>query len=292
MLPGTVRPIGRAIPGLRSNLALRTEAIRFSSVAQFLAVLGRKRFFLIAILLALSAGLHATTSSQAQPATVVESRLTLSQVVEKLTQRNAARAKALEGYHGKRVYKLEYKGFPKALSAEMVVEVTYTAPGRKEFKITSESGSKLIVKRVLERLIEEETEAQSEAKRLSVELNSRNYNFTSLEHQTSADGCSYILGIEPIVPSKFLYRGRIWVNEKDFAVCRIEAEPSKNPSMWITKTEIHHHYQKFGEFWLPKENQSVSNIRFGGRAFLTISYQNYEITAGRGLKDNSASAVQ
>jgi hypothetical protein len=256
-----------------------------------MTVPGCKCFWGIAILLALSACWHTTTSAQPPPPTV-ESPLTLPQVVEKLTQRNAERAKALESYHGKRIYQLEYKGFPKTLHAEMVVEVTYNAPDRKVFKIVSESGSKLIIKRVLERLIEEETEAQSEARRLSVELNSRNYNFTSLEHQASADGCSYILGIEPTVPNKFLYRGRIWVDENDFAVCRIEAEPAKNPSMWITKTEIHHHYQKFGEFWLPLENQSVSNVRFGGRAFLTIRYQDYEISAGHGLKDNSASAGQ
>ena len=257
-----------------------------------MAVPGRKCFYFSAALLTLITWSQRTTSAQAPPTTVVEPRLTLSQVVEKLTQRNAARAKALESYHGKRVYKLEYKGFPKALHAEMVVEVTYNAPGRKAFKIVSESGSKLIVKRVLERLIEEETEAQSEAKRLSVELNSRNYKFTTLEHQVNAGGCSYILGIEPIVPNKFLYRGRIFVDEEDFAVCRIEAEPAKNPSMWITKTEIHHQYKKFGEFWLPVENQSVSNLRFGGRAFLTITYQNYEISASHALKDNSASAGQ
>jgi hypothetical protein len=256
-----------------------------------MAVPGRKCFFFSAALLALSIWSQ-TTSAQAPPTAVDEPQLTLSQVVEKLTQRNAARAKALESYRGNRVYKLDYKGFPKALHAEMVVDMTYNAPGRKEFNIVSESGSKLIAKRVLERLIEEETEAQSEAKRLSVELNSRNYKFTSLEHQANADGCSYILAIEPIVPNKFLYRGRIWVDKEDFAVCRIEAEPAKNPSMWITKTEIHHQYQKFGEFWLPAENQSVSNLRFGGRAFLTITYQNYEISAGHAPKDNSASAGQ
>jgi hypothetical protein len=291
MLPGTMPPMSRAVTGPAATPASRTEAAGLSPDAQVVAVPGRKYFFIMAALLALSAWSQTIPSAQAPP-TAVGPQLTLSQVVEKLTQRNAARAKALESYHGKRVYQLDYQGFPKALHAEMAVEMTYTAPGRKQFKIVSESGSKLIVKRVLERLIEEETEAQSETRRLSVELNSRNYNFTSLEHQASADGCSYILGIEPIVASKFLYRGRIWVNEQDFAVCRIEAEPAKNPSVWITKTEIHHHYQKFGQFWLPVENQSVSSLRFGGRAFLTIRYQSYEITAGQGLKDNAASAGQ
>jgi len=78
------------------------------------------------------------------------------------------------------------------------------------------------------------------------------------------------------------------VDNKDFAVCRIEAEPSKNPSFWIKKTEIHHSYLKIGDFWLPAENKSVSAIRGGGRAVLIIKYQNYEILSAHGLKGNDA----
>ena len=214
----------------------------------------------------------------------------MSQVVEKLVQKNTERAKALESYRGKRIYKIDYKGFHSAFRAEMIVEMTYTAPATKDFKILSESGSKWIVKRVLKRLIDGEREAQEPAIRTGVELNTQNYIFTSLERQTDAGGCGYILAIQPKVPNKFLYRGRIWVNDQDFAVCRIEAEPAKNPSMWITKTEIRHNYQKFEDFWLPVENQSVSSLRLGGRATLTITYQDYEINAVHPVKDNPASA--
>lgn len=98
--------------------------------------------------------------------------------------------------------------------------------------------------RVLRRLVETEREAQDPANHAKVELNPRNYDFTSLEHLATSDGCAYTLSVQPKIPSKFLYRGRIWVNEKDFAVCRIEAEPAQNPSMWITKTDILHAYQK------------------------------------------------
>ena len=240
----------------------------------------------------LFASLQVTVSAQAPARILVEPRLTLSQVVEKLVQKNAERAKALESYRGERVYDLEYKGFPKSLHAEMVVEMTYNAPGRKEFKIVSESGSKWIVKRVLKRLIDEETEAQGAATRQSVELSSRNYDFTSLELQTGGGGCAYVVGIQPKAANKFLYRGRIWVDDRDFAVCRVEAEPAKNPSMWITKTEIHHNYQKFEDFWLPVKNESVSNLRLGGRATLTITYQDYEINGGHVVKENTVPTTQ
>ena len=75
------------------------------------------------------------------------------------------------------------------------------------------------------------------------------------------------------------------MNSKDFAVCRIEAEPSKNPSMWIKSTAIHHSYQKFGDFWFPSENESTSTMRVGGRAVLSIKYSNYEILAARPLQE-------
>lgn len=257
-----------------------------------MVVLVRKYFSFVAALIVLVAWSQATSSAQAPAGIPVEPRLTLAQVVEKLVQKNAERAKALQSYRGKRIYQLDYQGFPKQLRAEMVVEMSYTAPAQKEFRILSESGSKWIVKRVLKRLTDEETEAQGAATRLSVELNSRNYDFTSLEVQAGAGGCAYVLAIQPKAPSKFLYRGKIWVDDHDFAVCRIEAEPAKNPSFWITKTEIHHDYHKFGEFWLPVKNQSVSNVRLGGRATLTITYQDYEINGGPLLKDNSASSNQ
>jgi hypothetical protein len=252
-----------------------------------MVVRGRKYLLLIAAAVALS---PVGTSAQGLPAIAAEPGLSLSQVVEKLVQKNAERAKALENYRGKRTYEIDYKGFPTELRAEVIVEMTYTAPATKDFKIVSQTGSKWIVKRVLKRLIDAEKEAQEAAMRASVELNAQNYNFTSLERGTNAEGCGYILGIQPKVPNKFLYRGRIWVNDQDFAVCRIEAEPAKNPSMWITKTEIRHHYQKFDAFWLPVENQSVSSLRLGGRATLTITYEDYEINAVHPVQESSVAA--
>jgi hypothetical protein len=36
---------------------------------------------------------------------------------------------------------------------------------------------------------------------------------------------------------------------------------------------------KVGDFWLPARNHSITKIRFGGNAVLTIQYQNYKITS-------------
>lgn len=229
----------------------------------------------------------ARAQSAVQPA-AMESGLKLSDVLEKLVEKNMERADALQKYQGRRVYSLVYSGFPKSFEAEMVVDMTYDAPATKQFKIVSQSGSQWIIDRVLKRLLETEQEALNAENRERVALNSSNYDFTGLERQNAPDNCSYMLGVQPKTENKLLYRGHIWVDSKDFAVCRIEAEPAKNPSFWIKKTDIHHTYLKVGDFWLPAKNESVSLVRGGGRAVLTIQYQNYEILAARGLKGSDA----
>jgi hypothetical protein len=89
----------------------------------------------------------------------------------------------------------------------------------------------------------------------------------------------------PKTRNKFLYRGKIWVDAKDFAVVRIEGEPGKSPSFWIKKTEIAHRYVKVNDFWLPAENRTESVIRLGGRAILSIEYKDYRITRATPLPE-------
>ncbi|MHB8391065.1 MAG: LolA family protein [Acidobacteriaceae bacterium] len=203
--------------------------------------------------------------------------MTLAQVVDTLVARNAARARDLTSYQGSRTYTVTYRGFPGDLLATMVVDMNYDAPNTKEFRITSQSGPKWLVDRVLKRLVKSESDAQQDATRKAVDLNQKNYSFSDLEYEPAADGCSYVVSVEPKHPNKYLYRGKIWINDRDFAVCRIQAQPAKNPSFWITSTTIAQTYEKVGEFWLPQKNKSVSAIRLGGRATLTIQYQDYKV---------------
>jgi len=214
--------------------------------------------------------------------------LNLPQIVDKLVTKNLERADALQKYQGRRTYTLSYSGLPISLHAEMVVDMTFDAPATKQFKIISQSGPQWLIDRVLKRLLETEQEASTDENRARVALNSINYDFSDLNRQDAPDNCSYMVAVEPKVPSKLLYRGHIWVDSKDFAVCKIQAEPAKNPSFWIKKTDIHHSYIKVGDFWLPSENQSVSEIRGGGHATLTIKYQNYEILAAHSLKGSDS----
>ena len=82
--------------------------------------------------------------------------LTTRQVVEELAGMNLKRAQALHSYHGTRIYRLEYRGFPGSRSAEMVVDVKFRAPGTKEFTVRTSTGSRLILDKVFGKLLEAE----------------------------------------------------------------------------------------------------------------------------------------
>lgn len=203
--------------------------------------------------------------------------LPLDQVVRNLEERNAQRTLALEQFEAKRVYRMQYRGFPSDRDAEMVVKVNYRSPSSKEFSVVSQTGSKFVVDHVFKKLLEGEVDASKAENRRQTALTRDNYNFTLAGYEATPDGGQYILNLLPKTNNKFLYRGKIWVDAKDFAVMRIEGEPSKNPSFWIKKTEVTHKYVKVNDFWLPAENHTESMIRLGGKATLSIEYQDYKI---------------
>lgn len=207
--------------------------------------------------------------------------LSADQVVDNLIRKNQERAQALLHSEATRVYRLVYHGFPSDREAEMTVQATYDSPATKEFKVISQSGSKLVQDRVFKRLLESEKEAAQPAVSARSQLNRDNYDFELIGYEPSENDGQYVLRVTPKSKTKYVYAGKVWVDGTDFAITRIEAEPALNPSFWTKKSEIHHEYGKVGAFWLPLRNESVSYIRLGGRATLTIEYKNYRVTDAR-----------
>lgn len=249
-------------------------------------------FFFLAV--ALVGAFGAGVDSDPLPPSITTAPLSVDQVVDNLVRKDVERAQALRHYESTRVYHLSYRGFPGDRDAEMTVEATYDSPATKSFKVTSQTGSKLVIDRVFKRLLESEKEAAEPEMRARTLLNRNNYDFALIGFESSGvnssvQGGEYVLAVYPKVKSKYVYRGKVWVDGTDFAVTRIDAEPAQNPSFWTKKSEIHHEYMKVQDFWLPRRNESISYIRLGGRATLTIEYNNYRVSDAR-ESGNSAKA--
>lgn len=217
-----------------------------------------------------SAQIHASTS----PVPLSE-----DQIVDRMQVHDRAQTEMLGGYQALRHYAIKYRSFFKTLDAKIDVEVNYDAASGKSFRILSERGSHTLCEKVLRRAVDSEKEAS--LNRGATALTRANYKFRFVGSETLNGRPAYILDVEPIAPSKFLYRGRIWVDGIDFAVARMEVQPGKNPSFWISKTVIHHVNTDVGGFWLPQQNRSETKVRIGGTAVLTIDYGTYRIVPGQ-----------
>lgn len=218
----------------------------------------------------------ALTAGSAQDA-AVPAPLALEQVVERMVTMNQRRAAALRAFKATRSYHLEFHGIVDK-SADMTVQITYTHPNRKEFAILSETGSELLRKRVLKRLVEAEAEAANEENLKRTSIHPDNYEFRLVGYERSPQREFYVLEAVPKEKSKFLLRGKIWVDGQDFAIVRIEGEPAKNPSWWTKRNQFQHSYKKVGDFWLPGRNETMTQVRLFGRSMLTIDYGEYELT--------------
>ena len=228
---------------------------------------------------ALAIMVFARTASSQRLGTVETSTPTptTAQIIEQMLRHDQRQAKTLQNYEGQRHYSVVYRGFTRTITANIDVEVTYDASSGKTFHIISQEGSGMLCEKVLKRALDSEREASLD--KSSTALNSTNYKFQFVGTDRVGDRPAYALSVEPISPSKFLYKGKIWVDATEFAVAKMEVQPAKNPSFWISRTLIHHTNQMTNGFWLPEQNQSETKVRIGGTATMSIDYQSYRIAA-------------
>ena len=204
--------------------------------------------------------------------------LTAEQIVAALASHNQTRTATLKSAQATRIYRVEYRGFSAVVSARMEVDYYYDAATGKSFRIVSASGPKFLVEKVLKRAVTSEKEASQD--KAATALTAANYRFRLAGSELLEGRAAYIMDVEPIVPSKYLIRGRIWVDAAELALVKVEAEPAKSPSIWIARTQIKQYCARTNGFWLPARNRSETSVRLGGTAIFTIDYGSYRTDPG------------
>jgi len=204
-----------------------------------------------------------------------DASLTAAQIVDQLQLHNQARADQLIRWKSTRIYESEYRGYSKTIVARMEIEFSYDASAGKSYRIVSQSGSKMLCEKVLKRAAESEKEAAQN--KAATALTPANYKFRLLGTENLNGRPAFLLEVEPIASSKFLIRGKIWIDAAEFALVKVEAAPAKNPSFWVSHTRVQQTFAKTGSFWLPELNHTESKVRVGGSAVFTIDYGSFQI---------------
>jgi hypothetical protein len=200
---------------------------------------------------------------------------TADDVVRRLVEMDEVRASELRQYVAERHYTAENLRLAK--HAEVTVRESYVPPDRKELNVIFESGSPVVRRRVIDKLIEAELDSLRNENRNQTRVSPDNYTFR-LDGTARIDGHScFVLEVTPKAAKKYLMRGRVWVDTSDYAIVQMEGSPAKNPSVWTREVHFVRRYEKHGPFWLPASLESESRILIVGMSSLKIEYSNYRI---------------
>jgi hypothetical protein len=199
------------------------------------------------------------------------------EIAARLAAHNAEREKMKLSVACDRVYRLSYRGLLGDKEATMNVHAVQDATGKK-FTVTSESGSETLRHRVLHKALEAEQEAASGEIHTQSQIVPENYDFSLDSTEYLGAVPTYTLHIVPKRATKYVWKGRIWVDGADYAVVRAEGEPARMPSWWTTESRFDYRNQKVGPLWIPASNESETRIRFGGHAHLSIRYDGCTVT--------------
>lgn len=155
---------------------------------------------------------------------------------------------------------------PNAATSEVLAEVDYVPPSRKEFSIRKAEGNERgakIVRRVLEH------EATMAKGSVNADFCPDNYDFALLGQETLNGRPMYVLELKPKHPLVELLRGKAWVDRETFLVVRAEGEPAKNPSWWIKDLKVTIDYGRADGVWLPLATRATAELRLVGTHTLT-----------------------
>ena len=198
-------------------------------------------------------------------------------VVAKMMERDHDRQATLAGYRADRRYSLRNERYHK--HAEMVVRMTCSKDGSKQFDMVSSAGSAGIRKHVFPHLLSAEAEASKPDLRERSRITPNNYSFKMAGTDRLNGRPTYVIAIVPKTPNKYLVEGKIWVDADEYAIVRLEGQPAKNPSFWVKSVHFVHTYAKQGPFWFPFSDESVTDVRVFGPTNLKIEYYCYSPNA-------------
>jgi hypothetical protein len=108
-------------------------------------------------------------------------------------------------------------------------------------------------------------------------ITTHNYTFKPLQREEIDGRSTYVYELIPKRKCRFLMRGRVWVDEADAAVVKIEGEPLETTSFWVKRVHTVQQYRKVGDFWLMGSSQTDADVRLFGSAHLSIAYEDYQV---------------
>lgn len=159
-------------------------------------------------------------------------------------------------------------------NSDVVAEVNFNPPSRKDYRIRRSLGSKR-GEQVVRRILEHEVEAASKNTQSQTALSRDNYNFNYLGEATLDRQPCYVLQLSPKRKETNLVSGKVWIDQRSFFVRQIEGEVAKTPSWWLKKVRVKLTFADLDGVWLQTGMEAVADVRVVGTHTLTSRILDY-----------------
>jgi hypothetical protein len=145
-------------------------------------------------------------------------------------------------------------------------------------------GDRVVIREVISRYLTAEVDAQKEQS-AEIAVTPRNYKFKS-KGMNQIDGQNvYVFEVTPRQKREKLFKGEVWIDARTFLKVRESGYLVKNPDFMVKKVTFIRKYEIRDGISVPRQEQSVADVRLFGKVELTIDFSNFSIDA---LKYGSA----
>jgi hypothetical protein len=231
------------------------------------------------------------TAQDGKTAAGVEQGLDLDSLISRMTAAQAANHGQVKEYTVVRQYTLR-SGNNENSDSQVVAEVSYAPPAKKEYEIRETIGSgrgEKVVRRVLDHEVDTKSDWHATA------ITAENYDFEMLGREQSKDCNCYVLGITPKRDAKDLIKGKVFVDPASFQIRRIAGELVKSPSWWVKRVNVTLKFNDVKGMWLQTAAYADADVRIVGRHVLEthdIEYRTQDVVASKVSPQRDSAVVR
>jgi hypothetical protein len=198
-------------------------------------------------------------------------------LIQRVDEAELAREANLGGYTVTEHYSVFRNGGSQP-AADTLVNTVYKKGQGKQYTVTSRSGSSLLQKYLIDRILKEEADVSKSENRGAILVTSTNYDMEFERPDSILGRNCLVLKLSPKRKSQYLVEGNAWVDAQNFHLVRVQGKLSAKPSFFAGIPTIRRDYHELQGFAVATSSHSESSSMLLGSTVVNIEYQNYQVT--------------
>jgi len=141
-------------------------------------------------------------------------------------------------------------------------------------------GDNIVNKEIISRYLTAEVESQKQqSPEIAVTPQNYKFKYKGLKHSEGRE--VHVFEVSPRKKREDLFKGEVWIDARTYLKVQESGYLVKNPSIFLKKVAFIRKYEIRDGIAVPLKVLSVADVRFVGKAELTIDFSNFSIDPSR-----------